>query len=384
MQHSDRSKVAPFHALDVLRRANALEAAGRSIVHLEIGQPAARAPEAVIERAQASVAKGRIGYTDALGIPALRNAIAADYRHRNGVEVSPDRVVVTSGSSGGFILTFLAAFDSGARVALATPAYPAYKNILSSKGIEPVLLQGNAQEGFLPTPALLEAEGGRLDGLIVGSPANPTGAVLSAEQLNDLAEYCRERKIRLISDEIYHGVTFGAPAATAAALDANAIVVNSFSKYYCMPGWRLGWLVLPEALVRPVEQLLQSLFISAHTISQEAAVGAFEPESQRYLDGIVAGYRENRDTLLAGLADLGITRVHPAEGAFYLYPDVSDLCDDSAALAETLLEEEGVALTPGIDFDQERGHRYLRVSFAGSKADMEEALRRLKAWRNRS
>jgi len=337
----------------------------------------------VIERAQASVAKGRIGYTDALGIPALRNAIAADYRHRNGVEVSPDRVVVTSGSSGGFILTFLAAFDSGARVALATPAYPAYKNILSSKGIEPVLLQGNAQEGFLPTPALLEAEGGRLDGLIVGSPANPTGAVLSAEQLNDLAEYCRERKIRLISDEIYHGVTFGAPAATAAALDANAIVVNSFSKYYCMPGWRLGWLVLPEALVRPVEQLLQSLFISAHTISQEAAVGAFEPESQRYLDGIVAGYRENRDTLLAGLADLGITRVHPAEGAFYLYPDVSALCADSAALAETLLEE-GVALTPGIDFDQERGHRYLRVSFAGSKADMEEALRRLKAWRNRS
>ncbi|WP_246130072.1 pyridoxal phosphate-dependent aminotransferase [Nitrospirillum pindoramense] len=380
------STISPFMVMEVLRAANARQAAGGDVLHLEIGQPSTPAPKGVIAAAAHALAADRLAYTDALGLPALREGIARWYQDRHGLVVSPHRVVVTTGSSGAFLLAFLAAFDPGDRVALAAPGYPAYRNILKTAGLVPVELPTGPETRFQPTPALLDElltrGGGPLRGLIVASPSNPTGTMLDAAAMAALGAWCRRHGVWLISDEIYHGIEYGTvPAATALAVDGGqgAIALNSFSKYFSMTGWRLGWAVVPERLVRSVECLAQNLYISPPTLSQHAAVAAFGCVEE--LEGHVARYRRNRDILLDLLPDAGFGRLAPADGAFFLYADISDRTDDAQAFCTRLLNETGVALTPGVDFDPARGHHTVRISFAGAEAEMVEAARRLKAWR---
>jgi aspartate/methionine/tyrosine aminotransferase len=378
---SKRRGIDPFIALDVLRRANEREIDGEDVLHLEIGQPAGGAPSGVIRRAQEALQRHRLGYTEALGLPELRRLVALHYQERYAIAVDWRRIAITTGSSGAFLLAFLAGFDIGDRVVLPDPGYPAYRNILGSLGITPVHLPTRVEDRFQPTVALLESLPGPLDGLIVAHPSNPAGTMPGPDDLRDLTHYCRDRGMRLISDEIYHGITYGRDAVTALAFDDQAIVINSFSKYFSMTGWRLGWAVLPESLARTVECLAQSLFISPPTLSQIAALGAFDCRTE--LDANVARYRRNRDLLLARLPQAGLTRFVPPEGAFYLYADVSSLSDDSEELCRRLLAETGVALTPGVDFDRERGHAFLRISFAGAERDIARALDRLVEWRSR-
>ena len=374
---SQRGIVPPFIAMDVLRAANERAAAGADVIHLEVGQPGSSAPAAVLETARRALDSEPIGYTDALGIAPLREAIAAHYQAQYGLAVDPREVVVTTGSSAAFLLAFLAAFEPGDRVALAIPGYPAYRNILTALGIEPVLIAVGENAHYQPNPELL-ADLGALDGLIVASPANPTGTMISAADLERLANYCRDRGIRLVSDEIYHGITYDTPAATARAFGQEAVVVNSFSKYYCMTGWRLGWMLVPPDLARAVECLAQNFYISPPALSQLAALPVFGCRSE--LDGHVARYRLNRDLLIGALNTAGLTRFAPAEGAFYLYLDISKLTRDSAEFCRRLLAETGVAVTPGFDFDPINGGGWVRLSFAGSTEDVAEAARRIEEW----
>jgi len=374
---SRRGLVPPFIAMDVLRAANEREAAGQSVIHLEVGQPGTPAPAAVLDAARRALADDRIGYTDALGITPLREAIALHYRERYGVAIEPAEIVVTTGSSAAFQLAFLAAFEPGDRVALAAPGYPAYRNILTALDLEPVLIEVGENAHYQPNPELL-AEAGDLAGLIVASPANPTGTMIPAADLKRLSDYCRERQIRLVSDEIYHGITYEEAPQTARALGGDAIIVNSFSKYYSMTGWRLGWMVVPPDLARSVECLAQNFYISPPALSQLAALTVFGCRAE--LDGHVARYRANRDRLIATLQQAGLTRFAPAEGAFYLYVDVSTLTRDSVEFCQHLLKETGVAVTPGRDFDLIRGDSWIRLSFAGSTDDIAEACSRLAAW----
>jgi aspartate/methionine/tyrosine aminotransferase len=331
----------------------------------------------VLEAARRALAGERIGYTDALGIVPLRQAIAANYRSQYGVAVDPDEVVVTTGSSAAFQLAFLAAFEPGDRVGLAVPGYPAYRNILTALEIEPILIAVGENAHYQPTPELL-ADAGSLDGLIVASPANPTGTMIGDADLARLASYCRERGIRLVSDEIYHGITYETAATTARAHGREAIIINSFSKYYSMTGWRLGWMLVPPDLARSVECLAQNFYISPPALSQIAALPVFGCRGE--LDGHVARYRANRDLLIRTLSAAGLTRFAPAEGAFYLYVDISDLTRDSEDFCRRLLAETGVAVTPGLDFDPIGGGGWVRFSFAGSTQDVAEAARRLQAW----
>ncbi len=379
LKASRRGGIPPFIVMDVLRAANALEATGRSVLHLEVGQPSTPAPSGVVAAARRALSEDRLGYTEAFGLPVLREGLARHYRDSYGVAVESRRIVVCTGSSSGFVLAFLAAFDAGDRVALAVPGYPAYRNILAALDIEPVLVAVDADTHFQPTPEVLARAPGRLDGLIIASPANPTGTMIAPDQLDRLAGYCRERGIRLISDEIYHGITYGPAAQTALAFEPEAIVVNSFSKYFSMTGWRLGWMVAPESLLRPIECLAQNLYIAPPTLSQFAAAAVFGCKAE--LDANVARYAENRRLLLAELPRAGFGKLAPADGAFYLYADVGDMTDDAADFCRRMLAETGVAATPGLDFDPLRGNRFVRFSFAGATADMAEAARRLIAWR---
>jgi aspartate/methionine/tyrosine aminotransferase len=377
LRPSRRGLVPPFIAMDVLRAANEREAQGHSVIHLEVGQPGTPAPAAVLDAARHALAKDRIGYTDALGIAPLREAIARHYRDRYGLAVEPAEIVVTTGSSAAFHLAFLAAFEPGDRVALAAPGYPAYRNILSALGLEPVLIEVGENAHYQPNPELL-AEAGELAGLIVASPANPTGTMIGAAELARLAAYCHDRGIRLVSDEIYHGITYETAPQTARAFGAEPVVINSFSKYYSMTGWRLGWMVVPPDLARSVECLAQNFYISPPALSQLAALPVFGCHAE--LDGHVARYRANRDMLIATLRKAGLSRFAPAEGAFYLYADVSALTRDSSAFCRQLLAETGIAVTPGRDFDPIHGDSWIRLSFAGSTEDIAEASRRLALW----
>jgi len=377
LRPSRRGLVPPFIAMDILRAANERQAAGAEIIHLEVGQPGSSAPAPVLEAARCALPSQPIGYTDALGIAPLRQAIAAHYQAQYEVAVDPGEVVVTTGSSAAFLLAFLAAFEPGDRVGLAVPGYPAYRNILTALEIEPVLVRVGENSHYQPTPELL-ADLGKLDGLIVASPANPTGTMISAADLNRLAAWCRGRGIRLISDEIYHGITYETSAATARAYGREAVIINSFSKYHCMTGWRLGWMLVPPDLARSVECLAQNFYISPPALSQIAALPAFGCRAE--LDGHVARYRTNRDLLIETLRDAGLSRFAPAEGAFYLYVDVSRVTRDSEELCRRLLVETGVAVTPGLDFDPIDGGGWVRLSFAGSTNDVAEAARRLKDW----
>ncbi len=377
---SRRGSVAPFIVMEVMRAANERAAAGGDVLHLEIGQPGTPAPSGVIAAAHAALDNDRIAYTDAFGLPPLREAIARWYRDHYGVSVPADRIAVTTGSSAGFLLGFLAAFEPGDRVALAAPGYPAYRNILRALDLVPVEIPTGPETRFQPTPALLAALDKPVKGLIVASPSNPAGTMLSPESLRDLALWCEANGVRLISDEIYHGIEFtGLTGQTALAFSDRALIINSFSKYFSMTGWRLGWMVVPPELVRAAECLAQNLYISAPTLSQRAAIAAFDCTQEA--DSHVARYRRSRDLLLNELPRAGFDNLAPADGAFYVYADVSGLTDDSEAFCKRILAETGVAITPGLDFDTERGHRYLRISFAAAEAEVAVAARRLIAWR---
>jgi len=377
LKTSDRGLIPPFIAMDVMRAANERETAGGPVIHLEVGQPGTPAPRGVREAARRALDSDLIGYTDAAGLPPLRQAIAADYQGRYGIAVDPAEIVVTTGSSGAFQLAFLAAFDAGDRVALAAPGYACYRNILAALGLEAVLIEVGENAHYQPNPELL-ADIPDLAGLIVASPANPTGTMIAPDDLRSLYDYCRERGIRLVSDEIYHGITYEGVAQTARAFGRDAVIVNSFSKYYSMTGWRLGWMVAPPDLARSIECLAQNFYISPPALAQLGAVAAFDCRDE--LDGHVARYRGNRDLLLAMLRDVGLTRFAPADGAFYIYVDISALSRDSVAFCRRILVETDVAVTPGLDFDPIHGGDWMRLSFAGSRADIEEAARRIAAW----
>ena len=375
-----RSDIESFIVMDVMRAAAELEAKGRSVIHMEVGQPGTPAPEAALAAARSALGSETLGYTAALGIDALRARIAESYRDRYGVAVDESRIVVCTGSSAAFILAFLALFDTGARVALPSPGYPCYRHILSALGCRSPLIETGPETRWMPTldaVARLDRETG-LDGLLIASPANPTGTMIEPARLAELVRYCDESGIWLVSDEIYHGLTYERPASTALSVSDDVVVINSFSKYYAMTGWRIGWLVVPPSLVRVVERLQQNLFISAPAVSQVAALGAFTGTDE--LERNRATYARNRALLLEALPEAGFTALAPADGAFYLYADVSRFTDDSRAFAAAMLEEIGVAVTPGLDFDAARGHRFLRFSYAGTEQDMAEAARRIKAW----
>ena len=382
---SSRSAVPPFMVMDVVAAAARLEAAGRRIIHMEIGQPAAGAPMAAIAAAQAALvgSGGRregLGYTESLGIPSLRQRIARHYAQRYGADIGEERIVVTTGSSAGFLLAFLALFETGDRVAMANPAYPPYRNLLAALGCEPVALPLSPANRFALAPDVLLAEHRRrpLKGVLIANPANPTGTMMSESALAALIGAAEDAGIACICDEIYHGLDYEFAPQTAAKLSANAVVINSFSKYYCMTGWRLGWMVVPPDLARSVECLAQNFYISPPALSQLAAVPVFDCEVE--LGAHVARYRVNRDLLIAALQRAGLSRFAPAEGAFYLYVDVSALTDDSDELCRRLLAETGVAMTPGLDFHPIHGSGWIRLSFAGPTEDIAEAARRLGDW----
>jgi aspartate/methionine/tyrosine aminotransferase len=378
---SRRSGVPAFIVMDVMQAAAEREARGDKIIHMEVGQPGTPAPRAALEAVRRSLGRDTLGYTTALGMPALRERIARHYGERYGVEVSAQQVAVTTGSSAAFVLAFLALFDHGDRVGLPSPGYPCYRHILSALGQEPVLLTTDAGGRWMPTSEQVEsaARNERIAGLVVASPANPTGTMLEPDRLEELAQACARNGIRFMSDEIYHGLTYGMAEQTALACSREAVVINSFSKYFSMTGWRVGWLVVPPALVRPIERLAQNLYISPPAPAQVAALGAFDGIDELETNKRV--YAENRAMLLEELPAAGLERILPPDGAFYLYADIGDFSSDSIAFTRDMLAEIGVAATPGVDFDAERGNRYVRFCYAGTAADMAEAARRLKSWR---
>ena len=380
LRASGRSDVPPFMVMDVMAAAARIEAEGGHVIHMEVGQPAAAAPKTAILAAHAALGGGRIDYTSALGIPSLRERISRHYREAYGLVVDAGRIVVSTGSSGDFILSFLAMFEPGDRVAVTVPGYPPYRHILTALGCEPVLIETSAENRHALTgEALLAAHRKTpLKGVLVGSPANPTGTMMSGEALTSLISAAEDAGIRFISDEIYHGLDYAFPAVTAAGLSPRALVINSFSKYFCMTGWRVGWMVVPEPMVRPIERLQQNLAISVPTLSQIAAEAAFEGREE--MEAVKRGYLENRRILIEGLPRAGLTKFLPVDGAFYLYADVSDFTSDSFKFAGEMLEKARVAATPGVDFDPIGGHRFIRFSYARSAEEMREAVERIARW----
>ena len=376
---SARSAIPPFIVMDVMQAAAERAATGADVVHMEVGQPATPAPQAALAAVKRALDRETLGYTMALGLPALRARIAKHYQECYGVAVSSEQVIITTGSSAGFVLAFLALFDVGARVALPSPGYPCYRHILTALGQEPVLIVTDEASRWMPRGADVAAAARQgLAGVLVASPANPTGTMLGPGRLAELAAACEAAGLWLVSDEIYHGLTYTRPAETALAHSAEAVVINSFSKYYSMTGWRIGWLVVPPRLVRPIERLAQNLYISPPTVAQVAALGAFDASDE--LEANKRVYAENRELLLSELPKAGLSRILPADGAFYLYVDISEFGGDSVAFTRAMLADIGVAATPGVDFDAARGSRYLRLCYAGSTADMALAARRLKGW----
>ena len=378
------ARIPPFRVMDVIAAANARQAAlppgAPHVIRMEVGQPGTGAPAGAVEAARLALAAGApLGYTEAFGRPSLRARIAAHGQDWYGFAADPARIAVTMGASAAFPLVFLAAFDPGDRIAMAAPYYPPYRNIAAALGLVPVVIETAIETRYQPTVALLEQLDPRPDGLIVASPCNPAGTMLHRDELAAIATWCDRNGVRLISDEIYHGLQYGQPVATAAQFSPSAVVVNSFSKYFSMTGWRVGWTVLPEDLARPVECLAQNLFISAPHIAQIAAEAAFDCAPE--LDVNVARYRRSRDLLVSALPGAGFDRLSPAEGAFYLYADVGARTNDSAVFCARMLAEAGVAAASGVDFDADRGHRTVRFSYCGPEADMAAAVERLRAFR---
>lgn len=381
-QSTQARSIDPFIVMDVMSEANRRESAGEDIIHMEVGQPATPAPRAARERVAQAMAGENLGYTMSLGLPELRERIAAYVKQRYGVGVGPDRVIVTAGSSAGFVLAFLAILDHGDGFGLPSPGYPCYRQILKALGFRAHLIETTAEGRWMPTPADVDAlVGSDAAGLLLASPNNPTGTMATGARLKELAEACTRQGLWLISDEIYHGLEYVVAAETALAYSDTAIVVNSFSKYFSMTGWRVGWLIVPEVLTRTIERLSQNLYIAPPTVSQVAALGAFDGIDE--LEEIKRFYARNRALLLNELPQAGFPNILPADGAFYLYADIRHLTDDSAAFAQAMLREIGVAATPGIDFDPERGRSYLRLSYAGAEREIREAAMRIAAWLKR-
>jgi aspartate/methionine/tyrosine aminotransferase len=380
---SKRSNVPPFMVMDVMAAAAVIEANGGHVVHMEVGQPAAPAPATALKAAQEALEHGRLGYTEALGQPSLRARIARHYATTYDLALDPGRVVVTTGSSGAFILAFLALFEPGDRVALANPGYPPYRHILSALGCEPVLIETSAATRWAMTgKALITAHRqAPLKGVVIASPANPTGTMMDADALSHLIAVAEAEGISVISDEIYHGLDYAFAAETAANISQQAVVINSFSKYFCMTGWRVGWMVVPDSLVRAVERLQQNLAISVPTLAQIAAQAAFDGHAE--MEAVKHGYEENRRILTQGLPKIGLDKFLPVDGSFYLYADISRFSNDSLDFAKRMLNEAGVAATPGIDFDPVNGHNFLRFCYAGSAAEMHEAVERIGGWLKR-
>ena len=380
LQPSARSNVPPFMVMDVMAAAARLEAGGRRVIHMEVGQPAAGAPAAAIAAVRAALSGGPHGYTETLGIASLRRRIARAYYEWHGLDIDPARVVVTTGSSAGFMLAFLAVFEPGDRVAVPLPGYPPYRHILTALGCEPVLIETSAVTRWsITSESLLAAHRQRpLKGVVVGSPANPTGTMMTAPALAALIHGAEDAGIAVISDEIYHGLDYAFAAESAVKLSPDAIIINSFSKYFCMTGWRIGWMVTPPSLLRAIERLQQNLAISVPTLSQIAAEAAFDGRAE--LEQIKHGYEDNRRVLLEGLPRAGLDSFLPVDGAFYLYADISRFSDDSFDFATRMLEEAGVAATPGVDFDPFHGRKFLRLCYAGTPEDMHEAVERIGRW----
>lgn len=382
MTVSLRAGIPPFYVMDVWLAAAERQRTHGDLVNLSAGQPSAGAPSAVRDAAIAALNRNQLGYSVALGIPELRTAIARSYATRHGLTVDPADVVVTTGSSGGFLLAFLACFDAGDRVAIASPGYPCYRNILTALGCEVVELPCGPETRFQPTLQMLKDLDPPVSGVIVASPANPTGTVIAPEELAAIATWCASSGVRLISDEVYHGLVYpGAPETSCAwETSRESVVVNSFSKYFAMTGWRLGWLLVPQELQRAVDRLTGNFTICPPVLPQLAAVEAFTPASVAEAEALLTGYAANRTLLLDGLRGIGIDRLAPTDGAFYVYADVSHLTTDSLSFCSKLLADTGVAIAPGVDFDTVRGGAFVRLSFAGPSADIDEALRRIGAW----
>lgn len=380
-QPSERSSVEPFHVMEVVRAAAARQRSHGDMILLCVGQPSTPAPRAALDAVHAVLETDSLGYTEGDGIPLLRETIAAHYRSAYDVAIDVDEVLVSTGSSGGFSTVLLAAFDVGSRVAMARPGYPAYRNTLRASGIEPVEIDCGAATRFQLTVEQLDRVQAQspLDGVIVASPANPTGTIIAAAELAAIAEWCAEHDVLLLSDEIYHGISYGAAAQTARAFTDEAVVLGSMSKFWSMTGWRVGWNLLPEALRRPVDVLQTNLAICAPAVSQHAAVAAFSPEAHAELQRHVERYAVNRDLLLRRLPELGVTSFAPPDGAFYAYCDVSHLTDDTLRWCADVLDRTGVALAPGVDFDPVNGNRFVRISFCGATDALDEALDRLVA-----
>lgn len=375
MRLSSRGEVDPFIVMDVMEAARRAEAAGRHIIHMEVGQPSTPAPAAARETLAAAMARDALGYTVALGLPELRAGIAGLYRRWYGIDLNPDRVVVTAGSSAAFLLAFTALFDAGDRVALGEPGYPSYRQILRALSLTPVGIPTAPEDRYQPRPEAIPDD---VQGLIVASPANPSGTMLGREALAGLIGAAAAKGVSFVSDEIYHGLHYENRAVTALEVSDEVYVINSFSKYFSMTGWRIGWMVVPEAHVRSVERLAQNMFICPPHASQVAALGALDAVGE--LEANRSVYVENRRLMLEGLKAAGFTKIAPPDGAFYIYADVSDFTSDSLSFAAEVLEKAGVTVTPGLDFDPARGARTLRFSYARSTADIAEGLRRLQAF----
>jgi aspartate/methionine/tyrosine aminotransferase len=377
-----RANVPPFHVMDLLALAAQRHRTHGDLCNLVAGQPSTPAPRPVREAAKRAIDEHLLGYTVSIGIPELRDAIAGHHRRVHGIEVSAEDVVVTTGSSGGFLLAFLAAFEAGDRVAIARPGYPCYRNVLAALGCEVVELPTGPGTRFQPTVEMLQELDRPVQGLVVASPANPTGTMLLPSELEALARWCEGSGVQLISDEIYHGITYDPTHQQSSAWEFSreAVVFDSFSKYFSMTGWRLGWMLVPQRLRRPVDVLTGNFSICPPVLAQHAAVAAFTTEAYQECDSHVARYAGNRAVLLDGLRALGLDRVAPADGAFYVYADIGHLTDDSMSWARRLLAETGVAVAPGVDFDTEEGHRFVRLSFAGQQSEIVAALERLDHW----
>jgi len=376
---SNRSNIETFRVLDTLRLVNERLAAGENIIRLEAGQPCFGAPKAVIDKVcDILQANPQQGYTDALGMMDLRKRIARHYQDTYGVAIDHSRVGITVGSSAGMIMAFVCAFEAGDKVAINVPTYPAYKNILNSLDIEVVEIETTAETNYQPTLELLENCGEKLDGVIINSPSNPTGTMIDDSEFETICNWCDANKIRLFSDEAYHGITYEQPAKTALSYSDNAVILNTFSKYFAMTGWRLGWVVLPENMAANFKKLAENWFVSPPTPAQFAALEVFNHSDE--LNAYVDVYRENRDILMEELPKIGIDKISQAKGAFYLYADIGHLTNDSEEFSRRALTEAKTSFTSGVDFDAGRGHRTIRISYAGSPEHMREACARLKEW----
>lgn len=378
MRNSQRSIIDPFIVMDIMERAETLEQKGRSVVHMEVGQPGTSAPKVAKDFLIANMENNSMGYTVALGLPDLRKKIAELYGEWYGLDIDWNRVIITGGSSAGFVIAFTALFDNLDKVGLANPGYPSYRQIMKALNLEPILINTTEDNKFQPTPEDLSSN--NIDGLLIASPGNPTGCMIEREPLKALIDYCKDRRVSLISDEIYHGIQYDASPSTVLEFSDNCYVINSFSKYFSMTGWRIGWIIVPKEHVRIVERIQQNMFICASHASQILALGAFHGKME--LEKNLETYQENRKKLLSALPDLGLNNIAPPDGAFYLYVDIGQFSSDSYDFAKKMLDVGGVALTPGVDFDPINGKYKVRISYARSTPEILKGIERIKIFMN--